>query len=74
MQPMFKSTERERRSYRPQPLEPVRRNRPWVVPVALAVLIVFLLVALVALAQQVPSSPYPPDQSTVSTTPFNSTP
>ncbi len=58
MQPMYQPTETEHRhSIRPQPLEPIQRNRPWVVPVALAALIVILLMALVALAQQAPGAP-----------------
>ena len=57
MQPMFKPSDLEPRySVRPQPLEPVRRERPWVVPVALTALIVLLLIALVALAQQAPTA------------------
>ncbi len=64
MQPMLKPSDLETRySVRPQPLEPIKRDRPWVVPVALAVLIVLLLIALVALAQQAPTA----DESVVTT-------
>jgi hypothetical protein len=76
MQPQYRTTgfrtpEAERRhAYRPQPLEPVQRAKPWVVPVALAMLIVVLLVALVALAQQVPASSDPVRNTTTSTTLF----
>lgn len=72
MQPMFKSTEIEhRQTYRPQPIEPRQRSKPWVVPVALAFLIVLLLVALVALGQQVPSGE---TIVTTTTTPFDLAP
>ena len=74
MQPTFKPTELDRYrqapsprpapAHRPQPLEPRRPNRPWVVPLARAGLIVVLLVALVALAAQAPTL----DESVFTTT------
>ena len=70
MQPMFKPTEFDDRDYtfRPQPIEPVRHQKPWVVPLALTFLIVFLLIALVALGQQAPTSSDPlVEQTTVTT-------
>ena len=43
-------------SYRPQPIEPIGRLRPWMVPVALAALIVVLLIALIGMAAQAPGA------------------
>ena len=41
--------------YRPAPVRTRRPERPWVVPVALAAVIVLLLVALVILAGEAPT-------------------
>ena len=62
---MYKPSDITRwRPVRPQPLEPIIRNRPWVVPVALAVLIVVLLIGLATLAEQAPGAdtPLPPTE------------
>ena len=69
MQPIYRQTEVDRQSYRPQPLEPTRRSKPWVVPVALAFLIVLLLIVLISLAQQAPTSPDPVVNTILDTTP-----
>ena len=69
MQPIYRPTEVDRHSYRLQPLEPARRSKPWVVPVALAFLIVLLLIVLISLAQQAPTSPDPVVNTILDTTP-----